>query len=265
MSMRILQKFLYFGLKYNIMHLKSKILRVLLKYAYVNDFNKCLKNPRIRQEKILLNLLKVNQNTLFGAKHNFDKINSIEDYQENVPITNYKYYKNYIKKILDNKENVLSKERTIVFGRTSSTTGASKLIPITKSYIDVYRKSWQIWTYYLLKDHPDAFSEKILGISSRMIEDMKGKFPIGSISGLIYETQPSFIKKFFLLPLIVFSIRDYEARYYTILRLSIEKEISLLITANPSTILLLCKKAKEWRNEIIEDIEKGELSDKFKC
>jgi len=68
---------------------------------------------------------------------------------------------------------------------------------------------------------------------------------------------------FDLFPYDVFRIWDYEARYYCILRISMEDNITTVATLNPSTIILLCQKIEKYRDLIIDDIRKGTISNKF--
>ena len=42
------------------------------------------------QEKILYNLLAENKDTEYGKKYGFGEITSIQDFQEKVPVTEYK-------------------------------------------------------------------------------------------------------------------------------------------------------------------------------
>jgi hypothetical protein len=66
-----------------------------------------------------------------------------------------------------------------------------------------------------------------------------------------------------VLPPEVFEIADYDARYYTILRLSMEKDVTDVATLNPNTIILLCQRIKIWEKTLIDDIREGTLSGDF--
>ena len=56
-----------------------------------------------------------------------------------------------------------------------------------------------------------------------------------------------------------FTIEDWDAKYYTMLRMSAEKPIRLLITNNPSSLIVLAKKAAESQERLLADIEQGTL------
>jgi len=148
-----------------------------------------------------------------------------------------------------------------MFGITSGTTGKPKLIPITKSFVKKYKMDWDTWAYFAYKDHPDMFDGKLLVMVAPEISGYtKSGLPFGSISGLIAQHQSKAIRRFYSLPYSVHTMRDYDAKYYVILRLAMEQEIGTIITPNPSMVLILCNKIHEFKDEIIRDIEKGTLS-----
>jgi hypothetical protein len=58
----------------------------------------------------------------------------------------------------------------------------------------------------------------------------------------------------------VFAIEDYEAKYYTLLRLAAGQNISCIATVNPSTIVLLADRLASHAESIIRDVRDGTLS-----
>src|SRR5215208_1976809 len=61
-------------------------------------------------------------------------------------------------------------------------------------------------------------------------------------------------------PYPVFAIEDYEAKYYTLLRLAAGQNISCIATVNPSTIVLLADRLARHGESIIRDVRDGTLS-----
>ena len=53
---------------------------------------------------------------------------------------------------------------------------------------------------------------------------------------------PATVQSLYVCPYDVYEIKDYEARYYTMLRLAAAGSVTLLYTCNPSTVLRLAKK-----------------------
>ena len=61
----------------------------------------------------------------------------------------------------------------------------------------------------------------------------------------------------------MFAIEDYEAKYYTLLRLAAGQDISCIATVNPSTVLLLGDRLAKHTEPIIRDVRDGSLSYQF--
>jgi hypothetical protein len=87
-----------------------------------------------------------------------------------------------------------------------------------------------------------------------------GGIPAGSISGFIQAHQPRIVERFYAVPRAVTYIADPDAKYYTIMRLAIERDIGLIATANPSTTLRLAETAESQAERLIRDVHEGTLS-----
>jgi GH3 auxin-responsive promoter len=68
------------------------------------------------------------------------------------------------------------------------------------------------------------------------------------------------VKSMYTAPYPVFAIEDYEAKYYTLLRLAAGQDISCIATVNPSTVLLLGDRLAQHTEPIIRDVRDGSLS-----
>jgi len=71
------------------------------------------------------------------------------------------------------------------------------------------------------------------------------------------------VKSMYTAPYGVFAIEDYEAKYYTLLRLAAGQDISCIATVNPSTVLLLGDRLAKHTEPIIRDVRDGTLSSRF--
>lgn len=223
-------------------------------------FEWATRDPVKAQKNVLLEFISRNRDTAYGRKHFFKDINSIEHYQERIPINNYETLYPYIQRLIQGEINILTKDKPVLFGTTSGTTGAPKFIPVTEYSRRRKADVMNLWVYYIIRDYPDLFNGKILAIVSPEIENCTERgLPCGAETGHAYKNLPFILKSFYALPYPVFEIRDYEAKYYTILRLSIEKNITSIATMNPSTVVLLCQKIDDFKEAIIDDIERGTL------
>ena len=246
------------------MNLLASVYNQYRKFRYVNSFIRATKDPMGAQEKLLLKIINKNKNTVFGKERNFSSIKTVEDYRKNVPVMDYEEFRPYIERIKNGEQNVLTRDEVVFFSTTSGTTSEPKFCPETKRQIYLYTRNLQIFLYFAYKDHNEMFDSSILSVVSKAARNhTKSNIPIGAISGLVYNSEPPYVKKYYSVPEEVFDIEDYEAKYYCVMRFALENEINFILTPNPSTILLLCHMAiknKEW---IIEDIKEGTIHEKF--
>lgn len=227
-------------------------------------FEKATKVPFESQHKLLLELLSRNKNTVFGCKYGFTHIRSVDEYQNRVPLNNYETLRPYMERVMRRESNILTAEKPILFGVTSGTTGKPKHIPVTDFSRKRKKEIMDIWTYYTLRDHPKILNGKILAVVSPEKEgSTTGGIPFGAESGHAYKNMPDVVKNLYVLPYEVFEIKDYEAKYYCILRIAMEQNISTIAALNPSTILLLCQRMERMKDKVIDDIRHGTLDTEF--
>ena len=245
------------------MNLMSFIVK--LRAVRAKEFDSMTDGPLKYQKDLLLSIVRQNKDTLYGREHKFSSIRTIEDFQKEVPVNNYETLRPYIRKMIAGSDNVLVKDKVIFFGITSGTTNKPKLIPVTKSSRLSKKKVMDLWLYHLLSKHPKTLDGKALVIMSPAIEGYTPSgIPFGSESGDGYKNMPPFVRKKYALPYEAFCIKDYEARYYTILRIAMGQNVSNFATLNPLTILVLCQKIDKYSKYIIDDIRKGTLSGSFR-
>ncbi|MEA2657683.1 MAG: hypothetical protein QOF64_261, partial [Candidatus Binatota bacterium] len=104
-------------------------------------------------------------------------------------------------------------------------------------------------------------SGRFLGVVSPAIEGRTpGGIPFGAASGLIYESSPRWIQNAYAVPYEVAQVKDFEAKYYLIMRLGLEHDITFFASPNPSTILRLVETADRYKEEMIKDIRDGTIA-----
>jgi hypothetical protein len=223
-------------------------------------FERSTLDPMKAQSRLLLEYLSRNKNTEYGKKYHFSKVKSISDYQMLVPMSDSESIFPYVEKIINGARNVLTKDEVIFFGLTSGTTGKPKFIPVTKFSRAKKSETLDLWAYYISRDHPSVLDGKILAIINPEDEAYtKNGIPYGAESGHAYKNMPAIVKNFYAIPYDVFRIKDYESRYYCVLRIAMGKDITTIAALNPSTIILLCQKIDKYKDILISDIEKGTL------
>ena len=76
----------------------------------------------------------------------------IEDYKNNVDLSNYSDFESYILRECKGEKNILTKEDVEYFGHSSGTTGSQKILPVTKTSRNIALKLNGILCQKLLYD-----------------------------------------------------------------------------------------------------------------
>lgn len=227
------------------------------------------KNPRKAQEKTLRAILNYAKDTEYGVEHHFAQILEAKNadelftqYQRYVQPNDYEDLRPYVEKHKHGNPNVLFPGKPVLYATTSGTTKEPKWVPITTEYLkNIYGKMTKVWLFNFIKNRPKVFTGKIVSVVGKIKE---GEAPdgtiFGSVSGVTQRDCPNFVKKLYAAPSVVYSIEDYEARYYTLMRMGIERNITLIVTANPSTIVEMQNNVNEYFDDYCNDIEKGTLN-----
>jgi hypothetical protein len=125
-----------------------------------------------------------------------------------------------------------------------------------------FRRASVVSGYHLLRTFPQLDEGVTLSMLSPAVEGhTPGGTAYGAISGQLFMKEPALIKKFISpMPYDVYLLKDYESRYYTILRLALVMPLSCMYTLNPSTIRLLSKKLVEYAPQLIKDVGAGTIT-----
>lgn len=224
------------------------------------------------EESTLRGILEYAKDSEWGKAHNFSKILSARTseelyalWQKNVPVQDYEDLRPFIERHKNGEENILFPGKPMMYATTSGTTKEPKWIPITSMYYDnIFSKMSKVWLYNFIEHRPKAFYGKIVAIVGKAVEGYAPDGTIcGSVSGRTWVDCPDFIKGGYSAPAEVFAIKDYTARYYTLMRTGIEQNVTLFIAANPSTIIELQKNVDEFYDDYVADIENGTLNSKM--
>jgi len=223
-------------------------------------FEKRCRDIEHTQEKLLLEIIKRNRLSDFGKRHGFSKIESISDFQEALPLTNYEYFRPYVNRVLKGDERALfgPREKVIRFATTSGTTGQPKYIPVTKTFVKRYWNGWKLWGSYVYLDYPKFYTRRIMYSASSLTEEKtESGIPCGAISGLIADMQTSVLKENYALPPAINKVKDVALKLYLGMRIAIPQKVRFFMTANPNTVLQHVQTADERREDIIRDIADG--------
>ncbi len=87
-------------------------------------------DPMPNQQQLLLDLMKKNGDTEYGKRYNFKDITTFQQYQDQVPITDYDDYEPYIDRMIAGEQNLITYKKIKHYIQTSGSAGKPKLIPL---------------------------------------------------------------------------------------------------------------------------------------
>jgi hypothetical protein len=216
------------------------------------------RDPEAAQRRALERVLRALASTELGATYGYASIRDADELRRRVPIHDYEALRPLIARQIATGASVVTPTRPIMYARTSGTTGEPKLVPVTADLLATLRRAQRVFSY-VQHTQLGAFRGRVLAISGALREEtLPDGTPAGSATGLIYETMPRPIRAKYAVPAEVFEIEDYELRYALIARLALQhRGLSMIATANPSTILRLVHQIEADAASLAADLESG--------
>jgi len=192
---------------------------------------------------------------------------SVEEFRRSFPISEYERFAPYIDRMRAGEKSALlgPGNQLLMFALSSGTTTESKYIPVTRSFLNDYRRGWKIWGIGAIDRHPGVDLGHIFQITSSQNRfTTEGGTPCGNISGLVTSMQNSLVHTMYTLPRTVAGIKDPEGKYYAILRLALaDRTLTWINTANPGTLVKLARLMNEHAQRLIEDVRAGSFSSPY--
>jgi len=198
------------------------------------------------QERYLLDLLVRNADTVYGRKHSFGKIKSYEDFAENVPLTVYEDYEDYISAMSNGESNVLTAEKVKLFELTSGSSGGKKMIPYTQSLKNEFQRGIKPWLYDIYTRIDGASDGKSYWSITPVTTGKtftKAGIPVGFEEDAEYFgfIEQAIMKKLFAVDGSVKFSDDMQDFYFrTAVQLLDCKQLTLISVWNPTFLTILC-------------------------
>ena len=114
------------------MNLLSKSISFVARLRYKRIYN-WINHPAEAQRDVLQSLISDAQYTVFGKKYNFDKLFTVREFKNRVPLHEYDDVRPYIERMMAGEENVLWNAPVNWFAKSSGTSNdKSKFIPVSE-------------------------------------------------------------------------------------------------------------------------------------
>jgi hypothetical protein len=224
-------------------------------------FEKATRDVEASQEAVLKEVLDYSKDTVFGSEHAFGSIRSFPDFQTKVPINDFEDLRPYVDRHTKGEENVLFPGKPLMYNRSSGTTMLPKLIPVTHyNFERTIKDRAKLWLFGLQRSFPGVYKGKSFSVVSPAVEGhTEDGTPYGSLSGVMRQNIPEFMKLTHAAPYSATLIKDFDSKIYTMLRFGLACDVTIIITGNPATVLNFAVKADAWKEDLIRDIRDGAL------
>ncbi len=222
-----------------------------------------LEDVRAVQRRTLARVLAGLTRSDYGRDHGLAAVRDADDLRRAAPLATYEDIAPYIERMCNGEYHaLLNPGRGVhMFATSSGTTARQKLIPVTSEFVKEYRRGWNIFGLKMLSDHPRAILRPILQGSGRYDErTTPAGVPCGAITGLLARSQKGIVKRFYVGRPEIACIGDAHAKYYTLMRFGIVRDVAFAITANPATLIRMAETADAESERLLRDVRDGTLA-----
>lgn len=200
--------------------------------------------PLSAQRNVLQHLVTQAQYTEFGKKYGFNRLFTIKDYKERVPIQDYDDLKPYIERMMAGEENILWNSPINWFAKSSGTTSAkSKFIPISEESLKEthFKASKDLLTnYYNNFPESDLLTGKGLVVGgSHRVNQLNEEIQYGDLSAVLIQNTPFWVQWLRTPELRIALLDEWENKIEELAQSTIKENVSSLAGVPTWTILLI--------------------------
>jgi len=224
-------------------------------------YRRALRQVRVEQERLLLDLIRANASTQFGREHGFSSIRSVRDYQHAVPPRSFDEYGIYVDRAASGSHQVLTREPIRLFEPTSGSAAATKLIPYTTGLQRQFQRAIQTWIADLYLHRPDLMrGQAYWSVSPAAVtpHHTASGIPIGfeDDSEYVGGWQKRLVQATMAAPATLRRLTDIDAfQYATVLALVRSESLRIISVWNPTFLMVLLDRLPAYGDALLHDLE----------
>ncbi len=228
------------------------------------NFVRQTKRTFAAQEQFLRSLVVRHQNTEYGQKCGFSDINTIDQFQKQVPVLPYSSYEPYIERMTKGEANILTADPVVYFNLTSGSTGTKKMIPVTTRFQNSLSRANLASIGFLadaLRSRKSQFGKTLITNTGQLYGRTSGGIEYGPAAAGVFRMNKSLYSQVFAHPSQTPMIADSLARHYVCLLFALRDPATRSIAANyPMLILRICAYLEQYAEDFIRDLETGTIA-----
>ncbi|MBD1853623.1 GH3 auxin-responsive promoter family protein [Leptolyngbya sp. FACHB-711] len=228
------------------------------------NFVRNTQNVTAAQEKFLLSLLRLHQNTEFGKQYGLAEVKTVAQFRDRIPVLSYSHYEPYVERIAQGEPNILTPDPIIYLNLSSGSTGKQKLIPVTHRSRRVRSQVNQTSTGFLieaLQRRKLPIGKILVTTSARAVGQTSSGIDYGFVSAGDLRLNSGLYRQIAAQPFEALQSADSLARHYVCLLFALSDPQTRIIGANfPVLGLQLSHYLESYAEDFIQDIETGEIA-----
>jgi hypothetical protein len=227
-------------------------------------FHRALSEPEAAQAECLSRVLRSVAGSRQAARiPGFDRVRTPRDFQDAVPRVTPDGIAADVERIAAGEARVLTHEPVTRFEPSGGSSGASKLVPMTRGLLDEFQRALSPMLFELLHRRPALRAGPSYWSISPMGRKQgrtAGGLPVGSVEDSAYFSRAlrPLLSRVFAVPGEVGALPDVErCRYVTLWHLVAREDLALISVWNPSFLTLLMDALERHGERLAEDLERG--------
>ncbi|AWH84438.1 hypothetical protein HYN59_04590 [Flavobacterium album] len=215
-------------------------------------------NPVETQQEVFSDLMAKAWQTGFGKDHDFENIQSFEDFAAKVPVRDYEALKSYVDRVVKGEENVLWPGKPLYFAKTSGTTSGAKYIPLTKESMPYHIKAARnaILAYIHETGKADFVDGKMIFLQGSPELHEKNGIKLGRLSGIVAHYVPAYLQKNRMPSWETNTIDDWETKVDAIVEETYNEDMQV-ISGIPSWVQMYFEKLQQKEGKKVGNIFKN--------
>ena len=219
------------------------------------DFINQLQNIESVQKAKLFQILQRNEQTQFGKKYQFQKIKSIDEFIQTIPIHSYEDCRPYIEEMAADEAAEL-----ICFEQTGGSLKGPKLIPYTEQTLKSFQNALLPWLDDLLRHRPrikDGTAYWSISPVTREKVITAGGHSVGLTTDALYfgdSIAQDISQTLAVLPYVAEAVNIQSWQYQTLRDLLLADDLSFISVWSPTFLLDLIRSLPTMREILLADI-----------